>query len=156
MVKRPDNPFFLPGFQPPFCFTSASSSQIMLRTRGCITRRVRSGSRTQIWMSSFLETQGQIVGARESLNGRKNVARRKVKNWSGETLSPEALLAVLYLLFFVPYIFFRPFRLSLTPFICPWVSEDGMSLRKVKSWPFIHSKENDSFSHLESTYLLIF
>ena len=28
------------------------------------------------------------------------------------------------LLFFVPYIFFRPFRLSLAPFICPWVSED--------------------------------
>ena len=26
------------------------------------------------------ETQGQIVGARESLNGRKNMARRKVKN----------------------------------------------------------------------------
>ena len=90
------------------------------------------------------ETQGQIVGARESLNGRKNMARRKVKNerreeplgtmsyqssskrsppfwlligagkrlcfsaqseartaatvwnWSGKTLSPGALLAVLY------------------------------------------------------------
>ena len=28
------------------------------------------------------------------------------------------------LLFFVPDIFFRPFRLSLAPFICPWVSED--------------------------------
>ena len=26
------------------------------------------------------ETQGQIVGARESLNGRKNKARRKEKN----------------------------------------------------------------------------
>ena len=26
---------------------------------------------------------------------------------------------------FVPYIFFRPFRLSLAPFICPWVSEDA-------------------------------
>ena len=26
------------------------------------------------------ETEGQIVGARESLNGRKNMARRKVKN----------------------------------------------------------------------------
>jgi len=26
------------------------------------------------------ETQGQIVGAREILNGRKNMARRKVKN----------------------------------------------------------------------------
>ena len=27
------------------------------------------------------ETQGQIVGARESLNGREKMARRKVKNW---------------------------------------------------------------------------
>ena len=26
------------------------------------------------------ETQGQIAGARESLNGRENMARRKVKN----------------------------------------------------------------------------
>ena len=92
------------------------------------------------------ETQGQIKGVRESLNGRKNVARRKVKNvekspwgqcltmsyqtsskrslpfwlligarklvffwhqseartaatvwnWSRKTLSPGALLAVLY------------------------------------------------------------
>ena len=32
------------------------------------------------------------------------------------------------LLFFVPYIFFRPFRLSLAPFICPWVSEDGVNI----------------------------
>ena len=34
-------------------------------------------------LSPSSETQGQIVGTRESLNGRKNVARRKVKN--GET-----------------------------------------------------------------------
>ena len=33
---------------------------------------------TAAWSSS--ETQGQIVGARESLNGWKNMARRKVKN----------------------------------------------------------------------------
>ena len=58
------------------------------------------------------------MGARESLNGRKNVARRKVKN--GEKSSSRRSL-----LFFVPYIFFRPFRLSLAPFICPWVSEDA-------------------------------
>ena len=32
------------------------------------------------WILASLETQGQIVGARESLNGRKNMARRKVKN----------------------------------------------------------------------------
>ena len=33
-----------------------------------------------IKLISSSETQGQIVGARESLNGRKNMARRKVKN----------------------------------------------------------------------------
>ena len=27
---------------------------------------------------------------------------------------------------FLRAIFFRPFRLSLAPFICPWVSEDGV------------------------------
>ena len=32
------------------------------------------------WHVPSSETQGQIVGARESLNGRKNMARRKVKN----------------------------------------------------------------------------
>ena len=31
-------------------------------------------------VGSSSETQGQIKGARESLNGRKNVALRKVKN----------------------------------------------------------------------------
>ena len=83
------------------------------------------------------ETQGQIVWARESLNGRKNMAWRKVKNgemsrcgqcltvwnWSGKTLSPGALLAVLY---FSSCHIFRPFRLSLAYTVCPWVSEDGL------------------------------
>ena len=45
-----------------------------------------------------------------------------VWNWSGKTLSPGALLAVLY--FSSCHIFFRPFRLFLVPTICPWVSED--------------------------------
>ena len=31
----PDHPFFLRGFQAPFCFTSASSSRIMFLARGC-------------------------------------------------------------------------------------------------------------------------
>ena len=43
---------------------------------------------------------------RESLNGRENMARRKVKN--GEKRA----------------IFCRPFKLSLAPTICLWVSED--------------------------------
>ena len=67
---------------------------------------------------SSSETQGQIVGARESLKGRENMTQKKSKerpenlcfsgnqseartaatvwNWSGKTLSPGALLAVLY------------------------------------------------------------
>ena len=108
--------------------------------------------------------------ARESLNGRENMARRKKKerreeslgtmtyqtsskrsppfclligqkntkvswhqsearttatvwNWSGKSLSPGALLAVL---FFLRAVFSRPFRLFLVPAICPWVSEDAV------------------------------
>ena len=46
-----------------------------------------------------------------------------VWNWSGKTLSPGALLAILY--FSSCHIFFRPFKLFLVPTICPWVSEDA-------------------------------
>ena len=71
-----------------------------------------------------LETH-QKVGARESLNGRENMAQRKSKerpeetlgsptrtaaivwNWSGKTLSPGALLAVLY---FSSCLIFPPVR----------------------------------------------
>ena len=45
--------------------------------------------------TSSSETQGQIVGARERLNGRKKMARRKVKN--GEKSSFR------FLLFFAPF-----------------------------------------------------
>ena len=47
-----------------------------------------------------------------------------VWNWSGKTLSPGALLAVLYFSFAT---FSRPFRLSVAPTICPWVSEDRVA-----------------------------
>ena len=63
--------------------------------------------------SASSETQGQIVGARERLNGRKKMARRKVK------FSPFFT--------FLRAIFFRPFSLSFAPTICPWVSEDASS-----------------------------
>ena len=46
-----------------------------------------------------------------------------VWNWSGKTLFPGALLAVLY--FSSCHMFFRPFRLFLVPTICPWFSEDA-------------------------------
>ena len=52
------------------------------------------------------------MGARESLNGRKNKARGKA----------------LFTVFFCA-IFFRLFRLSLAPTICPWVSEDEKTLK---------------------------
>ena len=44
----------------------------------------------EIYSGTFSETQGQIVGARESLNGRKNMARRKVKN-GGKSLWGQCL-----------------------------------------------------------------
>ena len=88
------------------------------------------------------------MGARESLNGRKNMARRKVKNderspW-GQCLTnhkaerrrpfgtglvrhcPQGLLLPFFT--FLRAIFFCPFRLSLTLTICPWVSEDEPDL----------------------------
>ena len=82
--------------------------------------------------NSSSETQGQIVGTRKSLNGQKQVfwhqseagrTAATVWNWSGKTLSPGALLGVVY--FSSCHIFFCPFRLFLVPTICPWVSEDG-------------------------------
>ena len=121
------------------------------------------------------ETQGQIVGARESLNGRKNMARGKVKNGEkspcGQCLTrpvpngcrrsdfwlvlenfcvflpnqkaerrgpfgtglvrhcPQGLFSPFFT--FLRAIFFRPFRLSLAPTICPWVSEDGFCTKKI-------------------------
>ena len=67
--------------------------------------------RSNIWSSS--ETQGQIVGTRKNLNGRKNI-------WH-----------VLY--FSSCHIFFRPLRLFLVRTICPWVSEDDIWLQ-VPCW----------------------
>ena len=118
--------------------------------------------------SPFSETQEQRVGARESLNGRKNMAWRKVKNfekspwglcltrpvlngrrpsafWLGRKTQkfsgtnqksewrrpfetglvrhcPQGLFLPFFT--FLCTLFFRPFRLSLAPTICAWVSED--------------------------------
>ena len=127
-------------------------------------------SQSSVNLRPSSETQGQIVGAWESLNGRENMARRKVKNgektpcgqcltkpvsngrrrsafWLGrktQTFSgtnqrseqwqpfgtglvrhcPQGLLSRFFT--FLPAIFFCPLRLSLTPTICSWVSEDGL------------------------------
>ena len=63
------------------------------------------------------ETQGQIVGTRESVNRRKNMAEKKSKELPEELLSPFFT--------FLRALFFRPFRLLLALTICPWVSEDA-------------------------------
>ena len=73
------------------------------------------------------ETQGQIVEARESLNGRKNIAQKKSKERPEELLSPFFT--------FLRAIFSRLFRLSLAPTICPWVSEDGFMDDSFLSFP---------------------
>ena len=63
------------------------------------------------------ETQGQIVGTRESVNRRKNMAEKKSKELPEELLSPFFT--------FLRALFFRPFRLFLALTICPLVSEDA-------------------------------
>ena len=123
--------------------------------------------------TSSSETQGQIKGARESLNGRKNIygtkkskerreeplgtmsyqtsSKRSPPFWlligarklvfSGTNQKPErrrpfgtglvrhcpqGLFSTFFT--FLRATFFRPFRLSLVPTICPWVSEDALQL----------------------------
>ena len=125
--------------------TSRRATSAIWRIFAELNNPIRALSKTELNIDggkSSSETQGQIVGARESLNGRENMARRKVKkakrasgdnvlpdqfqtvapfwlligqkntkvfwhqseartaatvwNWSGKTLSPGALLAVLY------------------------------------------------------------
>ena len=91
--------------------------------------------------NSSSETQGQIVGARESLNRRKNMAQKKSKEkhkFSGTNQKterrrpfgtglvrhcPQGLFSPFFT--FLRALFFRPNRLSIAPAICPWVSEDG-------------------------------
>ena len=66
-----------------------------------------------------------LIGARKLVffwHQSKARTAATVWNWSGKTLSPGALLAVLY--FSSCHIFSCPFRLFLVPLICPWVSED--------------------------------
>ena len=52
------------------------------KKKGSVHRWSISEGTCHMWVGfvASSETQGQIKGARESLNGRKNMARRKVKN----------------------------------------------------------------------------
>ena len=66
-----------------------------------------------------------LIGARKLLCfSAQSEARMAatVWNWSGKTLSPGIFSPFFT---FLRAIFSRPFRLSLAPTICPWVSEDG-------------------------------
>ena len=74
-------------------------------------------SKSPVWSSSETqETQGQLVGARESRNGRK-----KIFDAEKERTKRGAPLFVLY--FSSPNIF-SPVTTFPRPTSCPWVSED--------------------------------
>ena len=84
--------------------------------RGTMSYQTSSKRSSPFWL---------LIGARKTqVFWHQSEARTAatVWNWSGKTLSPGALLAVLY---FSSCLIFRAFRLSLAPSICPWVSEDG-------------------------------
>ena len=91
----------------------------------------------RFFTKSSSETQGQIVGTRESLNGQKNMARRKVKNGAIWNPTKDFFESLIFSPFFtfLHATFFRPFRLSLVPTICPWVSED------VTKWIVLDKRE---------------
>ena len=103
------------------------------------------------------ETQGQIVGARESLNRWKNMTQKKSKERPEELFSP--------FFSFLRTLFFRPFRLSLAPTICPWVSEDEFNphFAKNRDIPVVKNRvtrpvtpavlTTDSFSTFYSTLI---
>ena len=85
----------------------------------CLTRPVPNGRRR----SGFWLVPENLFFLHQSEAG----TAATVWNLSGKTLSPWGS-SRRSLLFFVPYIFFRPFRLSVAPFICPLVSEDGVTV----------------------------
>ena len=96
----------------------------------------------RFFSKSSSETQGQqIVGTRESPNGQKNMQRRKVKNGAIWNPTKDFFESLIFSPFFtfLRATFFRPFRLSLVPTICPWVSED------VTKW-IVQDKREWSFS----------
>ena len=62
-------------------FSTDTDMEFGLKNRGVLVLKRRNVKKiVRITSPVSSETQGQIVGARESLNGKKNMARRKVKN----------------------------------------------------------------------------
>ena len=90
-------------------------------------RKVKNGEKSP-WGQCLTRPFWLLIGARKLVffwHQSKARMAGTVWKWSGKTLSPGALLAVLY---FLCATFSCPFRLSLVPSICPWVSEDDTSL----------------------------
>ena len=82
-------------------------------------RKVKNGQKSP-WGQCLTNRKTQVLWHQSEARTAATVWK-----WSGKTLSPGALLTVLY---FLRATFSRPFRLSLVPSICPWVSEDDTSL----------------------------
>ena len=75
-------------------------------------------SRSQITRRNCRRRGKNILGDSGADSGGKETTKRAEKNT------------------FLRAIFFRPFRLSLAPNICPWVSKDGKKLSKISAWNF--------------------
>ena len=91
---------------------------------GTISYQTSSKRSPQFWL---------LIGAKKTqVFWHQSEARTTVTfwNWSCKTLS-QGLFSPFFA--FLRATFFRPFRLSLVPTICPWVSEDALaSVRKTK------------------------
>ena len=96
-----------------------------------IGAKPQGGIPENLWWGPSSENQEQIVAARESLNGRKNMA----------------FFTFLRAIFFPAHFT----RLSLAPTICPWVSEDGWG-RARQQKDFLKSV---SSSHISLSLLFI-
>ena len=110
---------FLASVRHPDTWTSGKSSKISVQPHIFVMHAVISDTymhnKSMGCTEIILKTQGQIVGARASINGQK-----RKKSGAKNYLSLRHL--------------YRLFRLSLAPTICPWVSDD---IRKSDlSWNF--------------------
>ena len=114
------------------CRYGLCSIEIYSVSEGEKTEGQRFDSRALGFSSS--ETQGQIKGARESLNGRKNIygtkkskeRREPLGTMSYQTSSKRSPPFGTGLVRHCPQGLFSPL-LFLAPIICPWVSEDEFS-----------------------------
>ena len=84
----------------------------------CLTRPVPNGRRRcAFWLGSKTQT---FSGTNQKSERRRSFGTGLVRH------CPQGLFSPFFT--FLRAIFFHPFRLSLAPTICPWVSEDGFHL----------------------------